>query len=304
MAGHGGEPRFRLAGNRLRALLFPTLRRRGCRLRPGLRLPRGSCRGAYRRHRRVHAPRGRITPESSKGCPWCGCWRRRTMTPRTDREGANPTWRPKAAGSVPAEATVEKGRCRALGHPSGKQRAGIRGAAADGLSRLAGDAEWEKRRQSPPSGRRIDDDSGGPGVNEIDVRWSNTGDVLAGRASPGLRSAFRCAPPVFSETAAVAARRLGAAPSGIMRQMQGTVQEIVESGAERIDRALDRLLPAPDQEPVSIHQGHEAQRFCRRQAAPSRAVHGIGQNDRRHRPAFPTASKSWAPPSRCCTRIP
>jgi geranylgeranyl diphosphate synthase type II len=35
--------------------------------------------------------------------------------------------------------------------------------------------------------------------------------------------------------------------------MQGTVQEIIESGAERIDRALDRLLPAADQEPASIH---------------------------------------------------
>ncbi len=39
-----------------------------------------------------------------------------------------------------------------------------------------------------------------------------------------------------------------------MRQMQGIIQDIVEAGAERIDRALDRLLPIADQEPVSIHR--------------------------------------------------
>jgi geranylgeranyl diphosphate synthase, type II len=39
-----------------------------------------------------------------------------------------------------------------------------------------------------------------------------------------------------------------------MMQMQETVREIVESGAQCIDRTLDRLLPASDQEPVSIHR--------------------------------------------------
>lgn len=42
--------------------------------------------------------------------------------------------------------------------------------------------------------------------------------------------------------------------SGIMRQMQVNIKEILESGAECIDHALDRLLPGADQEPVSIHR--------------------------------------------------
>jgi geranylgeranyl diphosphate synthase, type II len=36
--------------------------------------------------------------------------------------------------------------------------------------------------------------------------------------------------------------------------MQGIVREILESGAECIDRTLDRLLPIADQEPESIHR--------------------------------------------------
>ena len=36
--------------------------------------------------------------------------------------------------------------------------------------------------------------------------------------------------------------------------MLGIVQEILQSGAECIDRTLDRLLPSADQEPVSIHR--------------------------------------------------
>ena len=36
--------------------------------------------------------------------------------------------------------------------------------------------------------------------------------------------------------------------------MQGTVEAILKAGAECIDRALDRLLPGADQEPVSIHR--------------------------------------------------
>jgi geranylgeranyl diphosphate synthase, type II len=39
-----------------------------------------------------------------------------------------------------------------------------------------------------------------------------------------------------------------------MRQMQANVQEILEIDAQRIDQALDRLLPPPEQEPVSIHR--------------------------------------------------
>jgi geranylgeranyl diphosphate synthase, type II len=39
-----------------------------------------------------------------------------------------------------------------------------------------------------------------------------------------------------------------------MRQMLGNIQEILDSGAQRIDRTLDRLLPGTEQEPVSIHR--------------------------------------------------
>jgi geranylgeranyl diphosphate synthase, type II len=40
----------------------------------------------------------------------------------------------------------------------------------------------------------------------------------------------------------------------MITKMQENVQEILAGGAARIDRALDRLLPGPDQAPVSIHR--------------------------------------------------
>ncbi len=40
----------------------------------------------------------------------------------------------------------------------------------------------------------------------------------------------------------------------MITQMQQNVREILGSGAELIDQALDRLLPGPDQAPVSIHR--------------------------------------------------
>ncbi len=40
----------------------------------------------------------------------------------------------------------------------------------------------------------------------------------------------------------------------MITKMQENVQEILAGGAARIDRALDRLLPSPDQAPVSIHR--------------------------------------------------
>jgi geranylgeranyl diphosphate synthase, type II len=40
----------------------------------------------------------------------------------------------------------------------------------------------------------------------------------------------------------------------MITQMQQSVREILSSGAELIDQALDRLLPGPDQVPVSIHR--------------------------------------------------
>jgi geranylgeranyl diphosphate synthase, type II len=40
----------------------------------------------------------------------------------------------------------------------------------------------------------------------------------------------------------------------MITKMQQSVQEILGSGAELIDHALDRLLPGPDQAPVSIHR--------------------------------------------------
>jgi geranylgeranyl diphosphate synthase, type II len=43
-------------------------------------------------------------------------------------------------------------------------------------------------------------------------------------------------------------------PSGMITKMQQSVREILGSGAELIDHALDRLLPGPDQAPISIHR--------------------------------------------------
>src|ERR1700678_3499502 len=40
----------------------------------------------------------------------------------------------------------------------------------------------------------------------------------------------------------------------MITKMQQSVREILGSGADLIDHALDRLLPAADQAPVSIHQ--------------------------------------------------
>jgi geranylgeranyl diphosphate synthase type II len=40
----------------------------------------------------------------------------------------------------------------------------------------------------------------------------------------------------------------------MITKMQENVREILAHGAEDIDRALDRLLPGPDQAPVSIHR--------------------------------------------------
>jgi geranylgeranyl diphosphate synthase, type II len=40
----------------------------------------------------------------------------------------------------------------------------------------------------------------------------------------------------------------------MITKMQASVHEILSSGAERIDHALERLLPGPEQEPVSIHR--------------------------------------------------
>src|ERR1700723_1566117 len=42
--------------------------------------------------------------------------------------------------------------------------------------------------------------------------------------------------------------------SGMITKMQPNVREILSSGAELIDQALDRLLPGTDRAPVSIHR--------------------------------------------------
>ncbi len=42
--------------------------------------------------------------------------------------------------------------------------------------------------------------------------------------------------------------------SGMMTPMQSEIRALLESGAARTDKALERLLPRPDQVPVSIHR--------------------------------------------------
>ena len=66
----------------------------------------------------------------------------------------------------------------------------------------------------------------------------------------------------------------------MITKMQQNVHEILGSGAELIDHALDRLLPGRGSGAGLDSPRHAAQRFCRRQAAAAGAVHGSGKNDR------------------------
>lgn len=96
-------------------------------------------------------------------------------------QGANPSWRPKAAGSVPAEATVEKDDAE---HWVIRVESSAPGYA---VLRLTDYPAWRVTRNGKSAGNRPHRDDGlmtipvVQGVNEIDVRWSNTRDVLAGR---------------------------------------------------------------------------------------------------------------------------
>jgi hypothetical protein len=98
-------------------------------------------------------------------------------------QAANPNWRPKPPGSVPAEATVEKDNAE---HWVIRVDSSAPGYA---VLRLMDYPAWQVTRNGKSAGNRPHRDDGlmtipvVQGVNQIDVRWRNTGDVLAGRAA-------------------------------------------------------------------------------------------------------------------------
>ena len=85
------------------------------------------------------------------------------------------------------------------------------------------------------------------GSHVIEVQWTATRDVVAGRIISTI-ALLGLAVVIARE------RQRTWSPSGMITKMQLSVREILGSGAELIDKALDRLLPGPDQAPVSIHR--------------------------------------------------
>ena len=63
-----------------------------------------------------------------------------------------------------------------------------------------------------------------------------TRDVIAGRAVSAIALLALAAVAMLERRKA----------SGMITKMQGSVREILSSGAEHIDQALDRLLPGAD----------------------------------------------------------
>jgi hypothetical protein len=98
-------------------------------------------------------------------------------------QAANPNWRPQPPGSVPAEATVENDNAE---HWVIRVDSSAPGYA---VLRLMDYPAWQVTRNGKSAGNRPHRDDGlmtipvVQGVNRIDVRWRNTGDVLAGRAA-------------------------------------------------------------------------------------------------------------------------
>ena len=82
------------------------------------------------------------------------------------------------------------------------------------------------------------------GSHAIEVQWTATRDVIAGREVSAVALLALAVVAMLERTRA----------SRMITKMQESVREIRDSGAELIDRALDRLLPGPDQAPVSIHR--------------------------------------------------
>ena len=131
------------------------------------------------------------------------------------------------------------------------------------------------------------------GSHVMEVQWAATRDVIAGRSVSAI------ALLALAVVGMLERRRA----SGMITKMQQSVQEILSSSAELIDQALDRLLPGPDQAPVSIHRAMR---------------HSVFAGGKRLRPvlcmeaarmiaapvSFPREWKSWAQPSKCSTPIP
>ena len=89
----------------------------------------------------------------------------------------------------------------------------------------------------------------------------------------------------------------------MITKMQPNVQEILGGGAGLIDKALEHLLPGPDQAPVSIHRAMRHSVFAGgKRLRPvlcmeaARMIACSGQ--------LPKGWKSWARRSKCCTPIP
>ena len=74
----------------------------------------------------------------------------------------------------------------------------------------------------------------------------------------------------------------------MITKMQQSVREILSSSAELIDQALDRLLPGPDQAPVSIHRAMR---------------HSVFAGGKRLRPVLCMEAARMIAPSQMATRV-
>src|ERR1700753_3708441 len=84
-------------------------------------------------------------------------------------------------------------------------------------------------------------------------------DAQAGWSFPGFvrpraRQAYWIVPCIFPHIRAQCLEAKHSESSGMMSPMPTDIRALLESGAARTDQALERLLPSPDQVPVSIHR--------------------------------------------------
>src|ERR1700722_1211878 len=136
---------------------------------------------------------------------------------------------------------MERGTLESQGRDPG---GGLRGAAIDGLPCVASDRRRQACAGPPRTGRRHDGRA-----REGRESCDRSAMVGAQRRHRWARNLRPCAAGAGSGGHAGAPRA-----SGMITKMQESVREILSSGAELTDHALDRLLPGADQAPVSIHR--------------------------------------------------
>src|ERR1700722_2197525 len=136
---------------------------------------------------------------------------------------------------------MERGTLGSQGRDPG---GGLCGSAIDGLPCVASDRRRQASAGPPRTGRRHDGRA-----REGRESCDRSAMVGAQRRHRWARNLRPCAAGAGSGGHAGAPRA-----SGMITKMQESVREILSSGAELTDHALDRLLPGADQAPVSIHR--------------------------------------------------